>query len=498
MPDPPVAPGELLAGKYLVERLLGEGGHGVVVAAQHVALGERVAIKVLRPEVAQDQETVARFVREARASVRIKGEHVARVLDVGSLPSGLPYMVMEHLEGADLSAVIEQKGWLPIATAVDYVLQTCEALAEAHALGIVHRDIKPSNLFLTTRPDGSPCIKVLDFGISKAMPGQGAGPEMNLTQTQSVLGSPQYMAPEQMRSSKRVDGRTDIWALGTTLHELLTGHPPFDASTMPELFAMILQDPAPRLGERRPGMPPALEVAVARCLEKEPEKRFADVYELARALAPLGSSTGNTAVERISRVAFNTARSTDRIFPVDGGSAPGVDLSRTERDVRTATNDLPSSRRRWTFGFAAIAAFMAVVGVAGIVIGLQRIRASTAAGATTASEASLLPSPPSPSLPPSPPLLPSEAPPPVVVPTIDETAPPAPSEMEPAASASPTASAGASGTSKRPELRPKAGPVASAQHGPPAAAASGPTVPPATATATTPPRAPGVASSRYD
>jgi len=491
MLDLPVAPGEILAGKYRVERVLGEGGHGVVVAAQHLTLGERVAIKVLRPEVAQDHETVTRFVREARAAVRIKGEHVTRVLDVGSLPSGMPFMVMEHLEGADLSTVIEQKGWLPVSTAVDYVLQTCEALAEAHALGIVHRDIKPSNLFLTTRPDGSPCIKVLDFGISKAIPAHGAdAAEMNLTQTQTVLGSPQYMAPEQMRSSKRVDGRTDIWALGTTLHELLTGHPPFEAKTMPELFAMILQDPPPRLVDRRPDMPPALEVVVARCLEKDPEKRYADVNELARALGPLGSASGDAAVDRIGRVAFNTARSSNYLLPMDGGSAPGVDLSRTERDGRSEKTGASLPKGRWTFVFAAAATFMVVVGVAGIVIGVQRRSASAMAVTTSMSEVPSLP----PAADPAPPsMAPDPAP---AAATADAPTADAPTSAQAPSDVLPVASGAASVAPKRPDARPKVGPVASPHHAPPASAA-----PPARSTApapTQPPRAPGVASSRYD
>ena len=491
MPDLPVAPGEVLAGKYRVERLLGEGGHGVVVAAQHLTLGERVAIKVLRPQVAQDQETIARFVREARAAVRIKGEHVTRVLDVGSLPSGMPYMVMEHLEGADLATVIETKGWLPVSLAVDYVLQTCEALAEAHGLGIVHRDIKPSNLFLTTRPDGSPCIKVLDFGISKAMPTHdGAGNEMNLTQTQTVLGSPQYMAPEQMRSSKRVDGRTDIWAIGTTLHELLTGRPPFEAESMPELFAMILQDPAPRLSERRPDMPPALEVVVARCLEKDPEKRYANVHELASALAPMGSSAGAGAVERISRVAFNSsARWSERASPIaDGGSSPGV--ARTDRNDHTDKAPPPAIvKKQWTVGFAASAAFMAAVGAAGIVVAVQRSRASETLVTPTVTPPTHATS----SLPP-----PAESLPPPE--TSATTAPePAAPPSDSASSEHPLAPASvvAAGAAKRPSTvgpRPKVGSAPSTG----TTSASASESPPPAPTPPRPPSAPGVASSRYD
>ena len=193
------------------------------------------------------------------------------------------------------------------------MLQTCEALAEAHALGIVHRDIKPSNLFLTTGVDGSPCIKVLDFGISKATNAIDATrPDFGLTQTQTVMGSPQYMAPEQMRSSRRVDGRTDIWGLGTIMHELLTGAPPFVASSMPELFAMILQDPAPHLRAQRADIPPAVDEIVLRCLEKSPDARPATVLELAGLLAPFASPLSAGAAERVARVGRNVAVTTER------------------------------------------------------------------------------------------------------------------------------------------------------------------------------------------
>jgi serine/threonine protein kinase len=196
-----VREGELLAGKYRVERVLGEGGMGVVVAARHVELDERVALKFLLPGTLGQPDAVARFLREARAAARIRSEHVARVTDVGTLETGVPYMVMEFLEGADLSRILREHGPLPIEDAVDYVVQTCEAIADAHALGIIHRDLKPANLMLVTRSDGGSCVKVLDFGISKVSgPGQDA---MAMTSTSTILGSPIYMSPEQMTSSGR-------------------------------------------------------------------------------------------------------------------------------------------------------------------------------------------------------------------------------------------------------------------------------------------------------
>ena len=213
----PPQEGDVLAGKFRIERVLGVGGMGMVVSAMHLHLDERVAIKFLLPEALSNPEAVARFSREARAAVKIKSEHVARVIDVATLENGAPYMVMELLRGRDLSQMLQEEGALPAALAVQYVLQACEALAEAHAMGMVHRDLKPANLFLTARADGSPCVKVLDFGISKVTNMSGSGPDMGMTRTQVMMGSPLYMSPEQMASARDVDQRSDIWAVGTVL-----------------------------------------------------------------------------------------------------------------------------------------------------------------------------------------------------------------------------------------------------------------------------------------
>ena len=210
---PRVEQGDVLAGKYRVDRVLGVGGMGVVVAATHLQLEERVALKFMLPEAYGDPDLAARFTREARAAVKLKSEHVARVLDVGTLDTGAPYIVMEYLDGTDLADELHKKGPLPVHEAAEYVLQACDALAEAHALGIVHRDLKPANLFLTRRGDGSPLVKLLDFGISKTSAFNDAGVAM--TKTAAMMGSALYMSPEQMTSPKDVDARADVWALGT-------------------------------------------------------------------------------------------------------------------------------------------------------------------------------------------------------------------------------------------------------------------------------------------
>jgi len=296
-PEAPVSLGDILAGKYRVEQVLGVGGMGVVVAAHHLHLDERVAIKFLLPEVArQGGEPVARFMREARAAAKIRSEHVGRVTDVGALDDGTPFLVMEYLEGSDLSKILEQGGPLAVEDALDYVLQACEALAEAHAIGIVHRDLKPANLFLARRADGSPCIKVLDFGISKMNDIRG-----DMTRTRATLGSPLYMSPEQLVSTGDVDARADLWSLGVILFELLTGKLPYEAETMPQLVAQVLQNAPARLRSLRADISVELDAVVMRCLQPA-TMRFQNIAELAGALAPFAPARAHISIQRVTRL----------------------------------------------------------------------------------------------------------------------------------------------------------------------------------------------------
>ena len=264
--DEPVQPGEILAQKYRVDRVLGVGGMGVVVAATHMELDRKVALKFMLAGGFTTPEGLARFHREARIAVKLRSEHVARVSDTGTLENGAPYIVMEFLEGTDMSAQLEQFGPMPVGFAAEAIVQACDAVGEAHAHGIIHRDLKPANLFLTQHADGSPLVKVLDFGISKAAADSAAG--MSTTKTGAVMGSPLYMSPEQMRSSKTVDARSDVWSLGVILYEFLTGKTPFDGESFGDLLLQVMTVPHRPVRELRPEVPPALAALIDGCLVK--------------------------------------------------------------------------------------------------------------------------------------------------------------------------------------------------------------------------------------
>lgn len=316
----PILPGETLAGKYRIERVLGRGGMGIVMAARHLDLDQRVAIKFLLGEHADDG--AERFLREGRASAKVKGEHVCRVFDFGRLESGEPYIVMDYLEGQDLARKLEREGPQDVSRVVGWMIEACDALAVAHAMGIIHRDLKPANVFLAERADGSSCAKILDFGISKL------GRAETMTGPAITMGSPAYMSPEQMESARDVDARSDVWSLGVMMYQLVSGRPPFIGDSMVQLSVLVRERREEPLELLVPGVPKGLARVITCCLEKKPDDRFATIADLAAALAPYAPQEVSSLVARLAR------RRT---------SEPAIALARTSLDHDRQT-PLPRDR----------------------------------------------------------------------------------------------------------------------------------------------------------
>jgi serine/threonine-protein kinase len=457
-----VREGDILAGKYRVERVLGVGGMGVVVAASHVQLETKVAIKFLLPDMLSSREAVARFAREARAAVRITSEHVARIFDVGVLENGAPYMVMEFLEGGDLAAWLEQRGRMSIEQAVEFVLQACVAVADAHGLGIVHRDLKPANLFCVRRTDGRLLIKVLDFGISKVTQFGASGPGTSATKTSALMGSPLYMSPEQMQSSKSVNSQTDIWALGIILFELLAGQTPFVGETLPEVVLNIATRAPPSLRTFRPDAPGALEAVILRCLQKDPSERYRNVGELAAALIPFAPNA-KALVERIAGIMQTSGLSTSSSVEVP--PSPRVaNTAMTGAETAAPVGQTLASTKGVKKG-VVIGALLAVVAAGGIGAFLVFSRPAlplheTAQTPATAPQGAVSPPPATAS--------PAAAPPPAVAEAPKNVPPPAaapveapPSVPDPTTAFRPPAPV-APAVAPAPVQRPKHNPVAAA------------------------------------
>ncbi len=354
---------------------------GYVVAARHLQLGQMVALKFMRDEVCTP-DYKSRFLREARNTVRLKSKHVSRVLDVGALEGGAPYMVMEYLEGTDLSQLLHKRGPVPAHEACEYILQACEAIAEAHGHGIVHRDLKPANLFLTRGQSGEPVVKVLDFGVSKVLdlgmeddtnPGgrpRHERPDSVVTKASDLLGSPSYMAPEQIVSAADADARSDVWSLGVILFRLISGKAPFHATSLGELIQGIMHGPIPSLREARPDLPQGLEHIVAHCLQRDRNNRLGDVIELARMLAPYAGPVATPSLERIAILgpalvasAPPPATPSTPSFNSHGGSAwtsPPIQPVRSEA-VEAGKDFTPVTAGIWAAVFVLIVAVSAVM-----------------------------------------------------------------------------------------------------------------------------------------
>jgi serine/threonine-protein kinase len=353
--------GDVIAGKYVIRALLGQGGMGTVVEAEHLELQERVAIKLLTLDVDRVPAARARFMREAKITARLRGENTTRVTDYGLLEDGTPFMVMEYLDGIDLRELLHKELSLPVGVAIRYAVQACAGLAEAHALGIVHRDLKPSNLFVTTRPDGSDLIKVVDFGVSKSF--SLPGTEDDITATGAILGSPRYMAPEQLESSGRADSRADVWSLGVVLYEMLAGHPPFVAESAAALCHQILRDEIPSpLAGRVPNVTPELEAVVLRCLRRDLNERMPDVGTLAQELAKASG------LEGLPAAAASITGILERMVPPSQVNPPVVRHSSAKRNGDSRSSSKTRSKIIQRKRPRTVVLSLALAGIAGAVV----------------------------------------------------------------------------------------------------------------------------------
>lgn len=398
MSDSAFETGTVLLQKYRVEQVLGRGGMGIVLKARHIHLDEPVAIKLLHPTRAGNTDLLERFLREARAAVRLKGENICHVFDVGLIDDQAPYMVMEFMEGMDLDALVAAQGTLPPPLVADLVLQACAGLAHAHALGIVHRDIKPANLFVTTRADGTMLLKVLDFGIAKAIADNDSG----LTNTQSILGTPAYMSPEQLRSSKHVDERTDIWALGVVMYELLVGQRPFQGDGFSAICLKIAMDPTPPL---QIALPAAFQQIVQRCLHKQANARYQTIAELAWALAPHAQTpaVAERIVDSVNRLLGSPASSNSQSTHHASMRSPASTMSNSVGQVHDPAAPSRHPSRTWRV-LAAAACTLLLASAAAFLVVNRGDRAHTADIAQPAAPSTIEPgrvSPIEPAQPPS-------------------------------------------------------------------------------------------------
>jgi serine/threonine-protein kinase len=445
MAEPPVRPGQVVGGRYRVDDIIGAGAMGYVVSAWHLELDQAVALKVLNPDVFERNEALQRFRREVRAAARIKSEHVCRVNDVGTLETGEPFMVMELLHGNNLEEELHRRRVLPVEEAVRYMIEAIEAVAEAHAAGIIHRDLKPANLFITRRADRTRLIKVLDFGISKSMADSQSN-DMSLTKTGVIIGSPLYMSPEQMRSTKDADARSDVWSLGAILFQLVTGRPPYMGETIPELCSQLFSSDAPPAStvSVTQGLPPALDAVVARALARDPARRYQSVAEFGEALLDFALPQSRVHVDRARRVLSSEADAPASVFPSPGRPHAGAPTI-IEASVSNAAPGRTSARPRSRKLAAVLITLGVIIGV--VVLAMQR------RGASGAPEGTAVASPGVPA---------AEPPPSPTLPVTAEVPPPSPTPAAPPA-APPELPSAVIAPQKTPAVRPMATPAAPAR-----------------------------------
>ena len=372
--------GEVLLGKYRIDRVLGQGGMGVVLSATHLELQQRVAIKVLLPNWPGSTQIETRFLREAQAAASIKSEHVVRVFDVGRLDSGTPYMVMELLEGHDLSQGALGHA-LPVEEAVDYLVQACDAMTAAHAEGLVHRDLKPANLFLSGDEHGIPTVKVLDFGISKLR--RPTDENMALTEANGVMGSPMYMSPEQVRSARDVDARADLWSLGTILYELLSGEPPFNGETLGAVLMAVASESPRSLQSRRADVPAGLDAVVMRCLAKLPDERYQNAAELQRALLPYASARTQAKLALRHSGPPPASQLASKLPPRQGTLTTGAGVSASIQDAA----------KRSKVRVVALSVIGAAMALGAVVVGIRSAGRVESPGSSEVSEPSVAAAP---------------------------------------------------------------------------------------------------------
>jgi eukaryotic-like serine/threonine-protein kinase len=374
-PSPEIDPklGTCLLDRYRLEEVLGAGGSSVIYRGVHTTIGRTVAIKMLRPELVRNDETVTRFLREGRAACRIRHEHIVEATDFGVTPDGDVFLVMEYLEGEDLADLIEREGALPWPRALAIALQICEAIDAAHQAGVIHRDITLQNCFRVSRERNPDYVKVIDFGIAKMCDASAPSDEVGVTGNAEIFGTPEYMAPEQVRRSIDADARTDIYALGVVLYALVTGRLPLRGATALDTLVRQIYDAVEPPSRVVPGIPEELEAAILRALAKDPDARFQSMAELARALEAV-PVLGLVGEQQTDEIALDEhALAGDR--PITAYDLPSL----ADHDLRSETPAerlIGGSSRSW-FGSRWSLAAMAACALA--IVGLSAMDRETAA-----------------------------------------------------------------------------------------------------------------------